>query len=248
MTSSKSNIKHETIDTNTLDNRYETRNNKSIEFARASNEELETKFFTTSPTSQARSSGEGPLGSVAQRESGNVIAPALQISDFTYACLSLHHYKKSKKAGAENSESRRRQVNLDFKLQSSGNKFNKLKFTLTWKPSEFLKNIPESAQQHRSYTRALAIYKDIREHTDRVWIGKGNLRKFFDGGPRSVIKENTTMVLCDYQGTISGKFWIEDAEVEFEFDTLVEGNRYYFMKCEPIKILDVSWEKAGGWL
>ena len=248
MTSSKSNIKHETIDTNTLDSRYETVNNKSIEFARASKEELETKFSTASPTSQARLSGERPLGSEAQRESGNVIAPALRISDFTYACLSLHHYKKSKKANAENTESRRRQVNLDFKLQSSGAKFNKLKFTLTWKPSEFLKNIPEAAQQHRSYSRAMAIYKDIREHTDRVWIGKGNLRKFFDGGPRSVIKENTSMVLYEDQGVISGYLWVEDAEIEFEFDTLVDNNKYYFMKCEPIKVLEVSWAKTGGWV
>lgn len=248
MTSSKSNIKHETLDTKILDTRYEIRNNKSIEFAHASAEALETKFFTASPTSQARLSGERPLGSVAQRESGNVIAPALQNSDFVYACLSLHHVKRSKKHGTEETESRRRKVNLDFRIKDTpSHKFNKLKFTLTWKPSEFLKNIPVSSQHHRSYTRSMAIYQDIKEQTDRVWIGKGNLRQYFDGGPRTIIKENTSMVLYDHDNTIGGYLWIEDAEIEFEFDTLID-NKYYFMKCEPIKVLDVSWAKTGGWL
>ena len=238
MTSSKSNIKHETLDTKIPDTIYKTVEHKHIEFARASKEELEAKFLVAdAPASQA--SGERPSRSVVQRESGNVIAPALRISDITYACLTLH---------AVVGQSRRRQVNLDFKTYTSGKEFNKLKFTLSWKPSEFLKNIPDSEHGHRSYAQAMGVYEDLKAETNKVWIGKGNPRKYIKGVTRTFIKPYTSMVLAEQNGSLFGQLWLEDADFTFEFDNFITTDSRYTMKCEPIKNIETVWGSTGGWL
>jgi len=120
-------------------------------------------------------------------------------------------------------------VNIDISFNNN-TKFQKWKFRLTNKRSEFYANLPEGWKTDMCYGSA---WECFNEQTDARWIGKACYRN--DKGRYKKLKlvEFTAMTMWRAGDTFAYKFWIEDAEVSGTFD--IEAKSKFYVACsEPV--------------
>lgn len=152
--------------------------------------------------------------------------PLIGNSNISYARLSLVNPSADDYDGTTYN---RLSINIDISFNNN-TKFQKWKFRLTNKRSEFYANLPQGWQNDFCYGSA---WECFNEQTDARWIGKACYRN--DKGRFSKLKlvDFTALALWRSGETFAYKFWIEDAEVAGTFD-IIAKSKYYVACSEPV--------------
>jgi len=152
--------------------------------------------------------------------------PLIDLNTISYARLSLVSPDPDDYDGSTYD---RLAVNLDISFLNN-TRFQKYKFRLTNKRSEFYANLPNGWQSDLCYGSA---WECFNEQTDARWIGKACYRN--DKGRHKKLKlvEFTAMTMWRAGDTFAYRFWIEDAEVAGTFD-IVAKSKYYVACSEPV--------------
>ena len=182
--------------------------------------------------SLSRTSSSHPLPSASEKSCQDIrrealsSRPLINQSTISYARLSLVSPSAEDYDGSTYD---RLAVNLDISFNNN-TRFQKYKFRLTNKRSEFYANLPDGWQSDLCYGSA---WECFNEQTDARWIGKACYRN--DKGRHKKLKlvEFTAMTMWRAGDTFAYRFWIEDAEVAGTFD--IEAKSKYYVACsEPV--------------
>ena len=152
--------------------------------------------------------------------------PLINSENISYARLSLVNPDSDDYDGTTYD---RLSVNIDISFNNN-TKFQKWKFRLTNKRSEFYANLPQGWKQDLCYGSAWECFND---QTDARWIGKACYRN--DKGRHQKLKlvEFTALTMWRSGDTFAYKFWIENAEVSGTFD--IEAKSKFYVACsEPV--------------
>ena len=152
--------------------------------------------------------------------------PLISNSNVSYARLSL----VNPSADDYNGETYNRlAVNIDISFNNN-TKFQKWKFRLTNKRSEFYANLPPGWQSDLCYGSA---WECFNEQTDARWIGKACYRNEKNKHQKLKMVEFTALALWRSADSFAYKFWVEDAEISGVFD--IEAKSKFYVACsEPV--------------
>ena len=182
--------------------------------------------------SLSRTSSSHPLPAASEKSCQDIrkealsSRPLITLNTISYARLSLVSPAAEDYDGSTYD---RLAVNLDISFNNN-TRFQKYKFRLTNKRSEFYANLPDGWQSDLCYGSA---WECFNEQTDARWIGKACYRN--DKGRHKKLKlvEFTAMTMWRAGDTFAYRFWIEDAEVAGTFD--IEAKSKYYVACsEPV--------------
>jgi hypothetical protein len=182
--------------------------------------------------SLSRTSSSHPLPAASEKSCQDIrkealsSRPLITLNTISYARLSLVSPDAEDYDGSTYD---RLAVNLDISFNNN-TRFQKYKFRLTNKRSEFYANLPDGWQSDLCYGSA---WECFNEQTDARWIGKACYRN--DKGRHKKLRmvEFTAMTLWRAGDTFAYRFWIEDAEVAGTFD--IEAKSKYYVACsEPV--------------
>lgn len=120
-------------------------------------------------------------------------------------------------------------VNIDISFNNN-TKFQRYKFRLTNKRSEFYGNLPTDWPQDQAYGSAWAFYNSMN---CARWIGKACYRNQRGRHANLKMVPLTSMVMWRDDQTLRYQFWIENAEVAGTFD-IESRSRYYIACSEPV--------------
>ena len=173
-----------------------------------------------------------PLPSASEKSCGVIreevmsSRPLINLDNISYARLSLVNPDPDDYDGTTYD---RLAVNIDISFNNN-TKFQKWKFRLTNKRSEFYANLPDGWKSDLCYGSA---WECFNEQTDARWIGKACYRNEKGRHKKLKMVEFTAMALWRAGNTFAYKFWIENAEVSGTFD--IEAKSKYYVACsEPI--------------
>lgn len=183
-------------------------------------------------TSSSGTSSPRPLPAASEKSCGVIrkevleSRPLITLANISYARLSLVNPDPDDYDGQTYD---RLAVNLDISFNNN-TQFQKWKFRLTQKRSEFYANLPQGWQSDLCYGSA---WECFNEQTDARWIGKACYRNDRGRHKRLRLVEFTAMTLWRCQDTFAYRFWIEDAEVTGRFD--IEARSRFYVACsEPV--------------
>lgn len=184
------------------------------------------------PTSSSGTSSPPPSPAANEKRCGVIreevleSRPLINLDNISYARLSLVNPDPDDYDGNTYD---RLAVNLDISFNNN-TKFQKWKFRLTNKRSEFYANLPPGWQQDLAYGSA---WECFNEQTDARWIGKACYRNDKGGHKKLKMVEFTAMTLWRSGDTFAYRFWIEDAEVAGTFN--IEARSRFYVACsEPV--------------
>jgi len=152
--------------------------------------------------------------------------PLINSDNISYARLSLVNPSTDDYDGTTYN---RLAINLDISFNNN-TKFQKWKFRLTNKRSEFYANLPAGWENDLCYGSA---WECFNEQTDSRWLGKACYRN--DKGRHKKLKlvEFTALTLWRSGDTFAYKLWIEDSEITGTFD--IEAKSKFYVACsEPV--------------
>lgn len=182
--------------------------------------------------SLSRTSSSHPLPAASEKSCQDIrrealsSRPLINSSTISYARLSLVSPDAEDYDGSTYD---RLAVNLDISFNNN-TRFQKYKFRLTNKRSEFYANLPDGWQSDLCYGSA---WECFNEQTDARWIGKACYRNLKGRHKKLKLVEFTAMTLWRAGDTFAYRFWIEDAEVAGTFD--IEAKSKYYVACsEPV--------------
>jgi hypothetical protein len=122
-------------------------------------------------------------------------------------------------------------VNMDCSFNNS-TQFQKFKWRLTNKRSEFYANIPQDWISDMAYGSAWEYYNEL---TDIRWIGKATYRlNRRDPASKMKLVPLAAIVLWTDGDSMKYRFWIEDAEVAGNFD-INSSSQHFVASSEPIR-------------
>lgn len=123
-------------------------------------------------------------------------------------------------------------VNMDCSFENN-TKFQKFKWRLTSKRSEFYANIPSGWESDLAYGSAWEFYNEL---TMSKWIGKACYRMDRrDSAQKMKLVDLTAIVIwADSDLNMYYRLWIEDAEVNGIFN-IESQSKFYISSSEPIK-------------
>jgi len=154
--------------------------------------------------------------------------PLIDYNSISYLRLSLLNPKGADHDGATYL---RMAVNMDISFNNNP-VFQKFKWRVTNKRSEFYANLPEGWATDLAYGSAWEYYNDL---SCTKWIGKATYRlNFKDRTSKMKLAPFTSMVMWTHGETMNYRLWIENAEVEGAFN-LEGGGRYFMAASQPIK-------------
>lgn len=120
-------------------------------------------------------------------------------------------------------------VNIDISFNNN-TKFQRYKFRLTNKRSEFYANLPADWQQDFAYGSAWELYNNT-EHAR--WIGKACYRNAKGRHAKLKLVPFCSMVMWRDDVGLRYEFWIENAHIAGRFD--IESRSKYYIACsEPV--------------
>jgi len=152
--------------------------------------------------------------------------PTINLGNISYARLSLVNPDPDDYDGNTYD---RLSVNIDISFNNN-TKFQKWKFRLTQKRSEFYANLPDGWKTDLCYGSA---WECFNEQTTARWIGKACYRNEKGRHKKLKMVEFTAMALWRAGDTFAYRFWIEDAEVSGTFD--IEARSKFYVACsEPV--------------
>lgn len=152
----------------------------------------------------------------------------ISVSTISYMRLSL---LKPKTADNDGSTYTRLAVNMDCSFENNTT-FQKFKWRLTSKRSEFYANIPEGWESDMAYGSAWEFYNEL---TMTKWIGKACYRMDRrDSAQKMKLVDLTAIVIWTDSENMYYKLWIEDAEVQGIFN-IDSDSKFYVSSSEPIK-------------
>lgn len=154
--------------------------------------------------------------------------PLIDLDMISYARLSLLN---AKMADNDGTTYLRLAANMDISFENNA-QFQKFKWRVTNKRSEFYANIPAGWETDLAYGTAWEYFNELTCHK---WIGKATYRlNFRDRDSRMKLVPFTAMVLWTPGDRMHYRFWIENAEVDGAFN-LDSDSRFYMAASQPIK-------------
>jgi hypothetical protein len=153
--------------------------------------------------------------------------PLITNSTVSYARLSLIAPRAEDYDG---DTYRRMGINIDLSYNNNP-KFQRYKWRLTNKRSEFYANLPDDWTEDWAYSNAWAHYNTLT--TDR-WIGKACYRNAKGSKSKLKLVPLTAMVLWHQDDAMHYRLWIESAEITGRFN-LDSKSKYYVAASEPVK-------------
>jgi hypothetical protein len=173
-----------------------------------------------------------PLPSASEKSCGVIrkevmsSRPLINLNNISYARLSLVNPDSDDYDGNTYD---RLSVNIDISFNNN-TRFQKWKFRLTNKRSEFYANLPDGWKTDLCYGSA---WECFNEQTDARWIGKACYRNEKGRHKKLKMVEFTAMALWRSGDTFAYRLWIEDAEVSGTFDILAKS-KFYVACSEPV--------------
>lgn len=125
---------------------------------------------------------------------------------------------------------RRMGVNIDLSYNNNP-KFQRYKWRLTNKRSEFYANLPDDWTTDWAYSNAWAHYNTL---TTNRWIGKACYRNAKGSKAKLKMVPLTAMVMWQEDDEMCYRLWIESAEISGRFN-LNSTSKYYVAASEPVK-------------
>ena len=163
--------------------------------------------------------------------------PEITRDTISYMRLSL---LQPKAADSDGHQPTRWAVNMDCSFNSSTT-FQKFKWRLTNKRSEYYANIPTDWKSDLAYGSAWEFYNEL---TYTKWIGKACYRlNRRESASKMKLAPLTAIVMWTDGEEMFYRLWIETAEVEGVFNIASES-RYYMASSEPIKNFKPSGMRA----
>lgn len=163
--------------------------------------------------------------------------PEITNGMISYMRLSLLNPKASDNNGATYT---RLAANMDCSFNSN-TKFQKFKWRVTSKRSEFYANIPADWKEDAAYGPAWDLYNSI---DNPKWIGKACYRmNRKDSASKMKLAPLTAMVMWAQDEVMHYKLWIENAVVEGTFN-LGSESKYFMASSEPVKNFKPSGMKV----
>lgn len=154
--------------------------------------------------------------------------PLIDLDMISYARLSLLN---AKMADNDGNTYLRLAANMDISFNNNP-QFQKFKWRVTNKRSEFYANIPAGWETDLAYGSAWEWFNDLTCHK---WIGKATYRlNYKDKESKMKLVPFTAMVLWTHGENMHYKFWVENAEVEGVFN-LASESKFYMAASQPIK-------------
>jgi len=189
-----------------------------------------TSSSSASPPQLLPSAKEKTCGEV--RKEILVARPEIQISNISYMRLSLLTPKADDNDGQTYT---RLAANMDVSFNNN-TKFDKFKWRLTNKRSEFYANIPKGWENDFAYGSAWELYNKL-PYTK--WIGKACYRLEKRAGAQKLkLAPFTAIVFWATDDRMNYRLWVENAEVEGYF---IEQEVSKFMgHSTPIKNFTAS--------
>lgn len=154
--------------------------------------------------------------------------PQITNEMISYMRLSLLNPKSADNDGSTYT---RLAVNMDCSFNSN-TKFQKFKWRLTSKRSEYYANIPSDWQSDAAYGPAWELYNSL---DNPKWIGKACYRMDRrESATKMKLAPFTSIVMWAQNETMHYQLWIENATVSGSFN--IESESKYFMaSSEPVK-------------
>jgi hypothetical protein len=194
--------------------------------------------------------GSGPLGLASlSSASPPPLSPSAKVEEMTCQSLRLEIKQarnpicndmisymrlsllKPKTADNDGSIFTRLAINMDCSFDNN-TKFQKFKWRLTNKRSEFYANIPDGWQNDLAYGSAWEFYNEL---TMTKWIGKACYRlDRRENVQKMKLVDFTSIVVWTDGENMFYKLWIEDAEVQGIFNIESES-KFYVSSSEPVK-------------
>lgn len=154
--------------------------------------------------------------------------PLIDDNAISYMRLSLLNPKAADNDG---STFLRMAVNMDISFNNNP-VFQKFKWRVTNKRSEFYANLPIGWETDLAYGQAWEYYNEL---SCNRWIGKATYRlNFRDKSSKMKLAPFTSIVMWTTGDTMNYRLWIENAEVEGAFN-LEGGGKYFMAASQPIK-------------
>ena len=145
------------------------------------------------------------------REGVLAARPEIRNDNISYMRLSLLAPKADDNDGQIYT---RMAVNMDVSFNDS-TQFQKFKWRLTNKRSEFYPNLPSNWENDFAYGSAWEFYNEL---TVNKWIGKACYRMSKKAGAQKLkMAPLTAIVMWSVGETLHYKLWIENAEIEGQF-------------------------------
>lgn len=166
---------------------------------------------SSTPGISPSAKSEGSISCGEVRKGLLVDRPEIQNSNISYMRLSLLSPKADDNDGHIYT---RMAINMDVSFNDS-TQFQKFKWRLTNKRSEFYTNIPQGWENDFAYGSAWELYNEL---TTTKWIGKACYRMTKKAGAQKLkLAPLTAIVLWAHGDTLHYRLWIENAEVEGQF-------------------------------
>ena len=163
--------------------------------------------------------------------------PEITNEMISYMRLSLLNLKASDNDGSTYT---RMAINMDCSFNSN-TKFQKFKWRLTSKRSEFYSNIPTGWKTDPAYGAAWDLYNNTSEP---VWIGKACYRMDRrESATKMKLAPFTAIVAWVRDEMIHYQLWIENATVTGSFN-LDSASKYFMASSEPVKNFKPSGMKV----
>lgn len=172
---------------------------------------LPTSSSSSTPGISPSAKSEGSISCGEVRKEVLAARPEIQNDNISYMRLSLLAPKADDNDGHVYT---RMAINMDVSFNNN-TKFDKFKWRLTNKRSEFYANIPAGWENDFAYGSAWEFYNEL---TVNKWIGKACYRMTKKAGAQKLKMAPLTAIVMWVMGeTLHYKLWIENAEVEGQF-------------------------------
>lgn len=158
--------------------------------------------------------------------------PIFDTQQISYMRLSLLNPKATDSDGSTYT---RLAFNMDMSINHN-TKFDKLKWRLTQKRSEFYSNIPSDWEKDIAYSSAWDHFNSIKGNK---WIGKACYRKDGKGtGLKLQMVPLSSMVVWMEGETMHYKIWLENVEVEGVI--IYNQLKHYAGYSEPVRRMEAT--------
>jgi len=154
--------------------------------------------------------------------------PEIELDTISYARLSLLNPKSSDHDGTQPT---RWAINMDCSFNSNS-KFQKFKWRVTNKRSEFYANLPQDWASDLAYGSAWEFYNEL---TYTKWIGKACYRLDKREGASKMKLVNLSAIVMWTDGEqMFYRFWLENAAVDGVFN-ITSDSKFYMASSEPVR-------------